>query len=153
MSTSLDRVEEILTMLKSRVEVFQDKTIPVTYCKFGVIQASIALGKDFDMVEQQVPDGNGGTTDKIFITSAITDKEIYLAGLYAYRNYALNMHDEYSKKAINFKTISFAVSGLTERAKEIQRIVWWCDGEIKSVLDKMTSAYGTASEMVGDGYE
>lgn len=147
MGTPLTRVSEVLDMLKSQDNVFNDSKIPMTFCKIGVIQTSIVLKKEFPMSSTI----QEGSIEEVWLIDApITDKELYIAGLFAYKNYAVKQHDELTGKALNFKTISFAVSGLTERAKEAMRIVWWCDNEIARVLNFMQPTVGTSSEMVGD---
>lgn len=150
MGAPLDRVEEILDILKSQDKIFSDSTIPLKFCRVGVIQASIALKKEFPLTKTSADDGTGVVTDVWEINADITDKELYLAGLYAYKNYAVKQHDELTGKALNFKTISFAVTGLTERAKEAMRIVWWTDNEIKSTLNFLQPTVGSANEMVGE---
>lgn len=152
MGTSLDEVMEILDMFKSNSKVFTDAKIPLSYCKYGVIQASIILSKDFPMTSTTVDNGSGVMQTVVTIDTPITDKELYLAGLFAYRNYSVNNHDDVTGKAINFKTISFAVSGLTERAKEMMRIVYWCEKEIARTLTSLGVPMGIATEMVGADY-
>lgn len=78
-------------------------------------------------------------------TKEMSNREILLAVRFAYREFALNLHQKCAEKAVNFKTASFAISGMTERAKEIMRIVWWCDGEIKRILEWM-QRHGTGDE-------
>jgi hypothetical protein len=141
MATNISQINDILTALKSREVVFASDDIPESFCKIGLIQAGIALKKDFTVEE---------ISGEYYITSDITGKEIYLAGIYAYRNYATQEHDTMRLKAMNFKTISFAVTGLTERAKETMRIVWWCDNEIERVLNSLEDPVGSASEMKGE---
>lgn len=150
MGAPLDKVFEVLDMLKSQDTVFADSKIPTSLCKYGIIQASIVLGKEFPMTTTTSNDSQGNPVETVIINADITDKELYLAGLYAYRNYATKTHDEATKRATNFKTISFAISGATERAKEFMRIVWWCDNEIKATINALASSMGVASEMVGD---
>lgn len=151
MGTPLDKIYDILDTLKSQDNVFTDSTIPIKFCRIGVIQASISLKKEFPMTSVTEETPGGEKIEKWYIEAPITDKELYLAGLYAYRNYAIKQHDELTGKALNFKTISFAVTGLTERAKEAMRIVWWCDTEINKVLKSMQPSVGSAVEMAGDG--
>ncbi len=146
MSTPISRVQEILDVLISQDTVFTSSDIPLSFCKAGVIQASIALKKDFPMRITTDEQSN----EIIEIDAEISDKEIYLASLYAYRNYAVKEHDTMRMKAINFKTISFAVTGLTERAKATMRIVWWCDQELERVLADLQPTVGIATRMVGD---
>lgn len=146
MSAPLDNVMDILEVLKSQDSTFANLTIPVSFCRIGVTQASITLKKDFPMTYILNPD----ETKTYTINADITEKELYLAGLYAYRNYAVKQHDQLTGKALNFKTISFAVTGLTERAKEAMQIVKWADKEITSVLLNLGVPVGSASVMVGD---
>ena len=154
MSVPLQRVQDILDVLKSNNNVFTDSNIPVNYCVVGTIQAGLALNKSFDVIDVDTGnvDEDGNPILEKVIDSDISSQEIYLAGLYAYRNYALQEHDEMRRKAINFKTISFSVTGLTERAKETMRIVWWCDEEITNVLNQLRKPIGNSSNMVGDKY-
>lgn len=142
MATPLSEVYDILNVFKSQNVVFANQDIPFSFCKVGVIQASIALKKDFPMYTETDINGNSMT-----YIEGINPKEVYLAGLYAYRNFAMQTHDELKRSAINFKTISFAVSGLTERAKEVMRSVWWCDEEIRKTLNSLLESSGHANEM------
>jgi hypothetical protein len=146
MSTPIEKIKKIMDTLKSPSSIYVNVSIPYDYCVLGVTQASIPLGKDFNIDEVD----NGDGTKTYTIKEVMTTKEIYLAGLYSYRNYFLGIHQDMDEKAVNFKTINFAVTGLTERAKEAMRIVWWCDTQINNTLDLLGIPIGTANEMKGD---
>lgn len=149
MPTPLSAVVEVIESLKDAEAVFLNAKIPFTHAKFGVTQASIALGTDYPVTitETTEPDGSKSYSGEIGVD--LSSKEILLCGLYAFRNYAMQEHSSLTQKAVNFKTINFAVTGLTERAKEAMRIVWWCDNEIEKVLSSFGEPMGTSSQMGG----
>ncbi|MGE6227628.1 hypothetical protein [Paenibacillus chitinolyticus] len=135
MATPLSSVTEIIETLKSVEVNYANADIPIKHAKLGVTQASIALDTDWGIL---------GTD----ISADLTTKEIYLCGLFAFRNFAFQDHHGLTQKAVNFKTINFAVTGLTERAKEAMRIVWWLDNEIAKTLASLGGIpMGSASEM------
>lgn len=140
MATPISNIFDIVETMKSD-EITLPPNLPMSFAKTGVIQASIILQKDFEFDETD--------PQNILITSPITSKEVYLAGLYAYRSYALKEHDKLRAKAINFKTISFAVTGMSERAKSTMRIVWWCDNEIAKIVNVLVRPQGSATQMIG----
>jgi len=146
MSTPLNDIVDIINIFKNKDSVFADEVIPYKYAKWGVITASIPLNTDFviSLELDELENIIGGS-----IEPSLTDKQILLCGIYAYRIFAFQQHEMYATKAVNFKTINFAVSGLTERAKEMMRIVWWCDNEIERILNELLSSpMGNAEEMI-----
>ena len=145
MSTPLSDVIDIINTLKSEEELFADEYIPVQHAKLGVIQTALALGSDLSITEE---DAVAPDTGKVYyIEPSLTAKEIYLCGLYAFRNYMIKEHHKLAVKAVNFKTLTFAVTGLTERSKEIMRIVWHSDNLIKATLDNLGNPMGYATEV------
>lgn len=141
--TPLQQVIDIINILKSNETVFTDVNIPINHAKLGVIQASLAISREYNFITQN---------EEVYIDVDLSNKEIYICGLYAYRNFALQEHHKMTEKAINFKTISFALTGMTERAKEYMRIIWWCDSEIARTLGFLRSPIGYSSEMKGVDY-
>ena len=146
MSDSLLAVEKIVQHLVNRDD--KDKkffnVVPLSslYITMGVAQAGIALGKEFLKIadcysEQELSD---------IPCREMSNREIILASRYAYREFAINTHDIFTRKAVNFKSNSFSIAGMTERAKEEQRIIWWCDGEIKYLLE-LFAKLGEEDEM------
>ncbi|WP_336786949.1 hypothetical protein [Paenibacillus sp. MMO-177] len=137
MATPLSNVIEVIETLKSVEVTYANADVPIKHAKLGVTQASIALDVDWNVSDTE-------------ISADLTTKQVYLCGLYAFRNFAFQDHHGLTQKAVNFKTINFAVTGLTERAKEAMRIVWWLDTEIAKTLATFgTIAIGSASEMGG----
>jgi len=149
MATPLSEVIDVIETLKSADVLFSDAKIPYKHAKFGVTQASISLGKDFPVTITITEDADGTETVTGEIGADLSDKEVLLCGLYAYRSYAMQEHHSLTQKAVNFKTINFAVSGLTERAKEAMRIVWWLDTEIAKVLQSVADPIGASAQMGG----
>lgn len=144
MATQLSELLDVVNTLKSSEVIFQDTQVPFMYARWGAVNASIPLGIDFTIT--LVKDGNGSIIDG-YIDADLTEKQKFLCGLYAYRAFSLQEHHKLTAKAVNFKTINFAVTGLTERAKEAMRIVWWCDNEIAKILLDLASPMGNAEEM------
>jgi hypothetical protein len=144
MATPLSEIIDVVNTLKSSEVVFQDTQIPFKYAKWGAVHASIPLGMDFSIT--LATDGNGNIVEG-YIDVDLNEKQKFLCGLYAYRTFALQEHHKLTSKAVNFKTINFAVTGLTERAKEAMRIVWWCDNEIERILKALAAPMGNAEEM------
>jgi len=145
MATPLKDIENILDLLKSQSEIFNDATIPERYCSLGLIQTGLQLNKDYEIISVE----ENGTTVKY--VENINSRECYLTALYAYRTYALQKHDEFASKAVGVKTISFAVTGLIDRARQTMKVVEWCDIEISKTLQQLVSPSGFSSEMTG-GY-
>jgi hypothetical protein len=150
MATPLDKVIDVINTFKSQEALFTSNNIPIGHAKLGVIQAGIALVKDFPVTSTVGYDDNGEQIEVVTIEADLNQMEIYICGLYAFRNYAMQEHHTLTQKAVNFKTINFAVTGLTERAKEMMRIVWWCDTEIGRVLETLPNKLGKVNEMRGD---
>ena len=148
MATDLIEIIDVVNILKSNEVAFVDSEIPFKFAKWGVVNASIPLGLNFTVT--LVKDGNGIVTGGS-VDIDLTEKEKLLCGLYAYRAFAMQEHHKLTSKAVNFKTINFAVTGLTERAKEAMRIVWWCDTEINRLLIDLALPMGNADEMHYEG--
>lgn len=145
MATPLSKIVDIINTLKSDEAIFANEDIPINHASLGVTQASIMIGENWDVtIDRTVTPPTG------LINADLTTKQTYLCGLYAFRNYISQEHHKLMQKAVNFKTINFAVTGLTERAKEAMRIIWWTDGEIERVLTALIEPMGGASEMRGD---
>lgn len=151
MSTPLTNVIDIFTTFRSKEADSLLDTVLISYCKLAVLQSSILISKDFTFTTTTSEDTPPIVT--ITINEDLTGKEIYLVGVMAYRNYLLDMHETVTTKAINFKTISFAITGLTERAKEVMRSIWWCDREIQAILQQLGVPIGALNEMRGSSYE
>lgn len=102
-----------------------------SFVVMGVAEAGTAIKKNFISLADSISpdlDLDGMTCGKM------TNREIILASRYAYRQLALSVHHTFAKKAVNFTINNLSVKGLTERAKEIMRIVWWCDTQIKDIV-------------------
>lgn len=136
MSSSLLAIEKIIQHLVNRNDkdrkFFEGVPLSPLYITMGVSHAGIALGKQFITLAEAYDAKDLEEVD----CADMTNREIILASRYAYREYALNTHEIYTSKAVNFKSNSFSISGMTERAKEAMRIVWWCDIEIKALLEQ-----------------
>lgn len=145
-TTPLSDIVDVIETLKSVEHLYANDSIPIKHAKMGVTQASIALDTDWTVTLTRDVDGKeiGGDIDAL-----LSAKQVYLAGLYAFRNFAFQDHHGLMQKAVNFKTINFAVTGLTERAKEAMRIVWWMDNEIARTLLAFTAPMGSSNEMGG----
>lgn len=97
----------------------------------GVAEAGSIIKKNFlSLADAISPDIN---LENI-TCQRMTNREIILASRFAYRQLALSVHHTFTKKAVNFSINNLSVKGLTERAKEIMRIVWWCDTQIKDIV-------------------
>lgn len=147
MATPLRYVQDILDTLKgSEIEYLSD-SIPISHTRNGIIQTGVHLDRDFTFTEVDKGDG----TLEPAIAENLTSSEIFLAGLCSARSYFFQEHHNITQKAVNFKTINFQVSGLTERAKEMMRMVWWCDNQIESVLKKLqrSELAGNTTQMEG----
>lgn len=163
MGTPLQKVIDVIDTHKAFSTVYQGD-MDLKYASTGVTQMSIVLGKDFSIepiydygdVEEIDGESDSGVGDNMedflsiigySVSPDMTERETYLAGLYATRNFLFSEHEELTRKAVNFKTINFAVHGLTERAKEYMRMVWWIDNEIKHVVNQIQEASGSSSAM------
>ncbi|MBU5669654.1 hypothetical protein KQI68_07345 [Peptoniphilus sp. MSJ-1] len=102
----------------------------------GVAQAGSNIRKNFINLSDSIsPDLELESIE----CKKMSNRELILASRYAYRELVLSVHHSYAKKAVNFSINTLSVKGLTERAKEIMRIVWWCDTQIKEILADIKS--------------
>lgn len=143
MATPLKDIVDLLNLLKSNSEVFSDNDIPEKFCLLGLTQAGIPIGKNFEVTVVDV----AGVPAKY--VENINNMECYLVALYAYRTYALQKHDEFASKAVGVKTISFAVTGLIDRARQTMKVIEWCDNEIAKTLSYLVMPSGFSVEMTG----
>lgn len=110
-------------------EAFKNEMVTNSFVVFGVAEAGTKIRKNFLSITDAYDKRLDGIDCK-----PMTNREIILASRCAYRTLALSVHHTFSKKAINFSTNSFSVRGMTERPKEIMRIVWWCDTQINDLV-------------------
>lgn len=108
------------------------KNIKVTdsFVLIGVAEAGTAIKKNFISLSDSI---SSEIKLEDVNCAKMSNREIILASRYAYRQLALSVHHTFTKKAVNFTINNLSVKGLTERAKEIMRIVWWCDSQIKEL--------------------
>lgn len=132
-----------MELMKNTEAPFFDENTPFKFARWGVVQAGAALDRELSVTLER----DGDTITGGYVCEDLNEKELYLCGLYAFRTYAMQEHSKYANKAVNFKTINFAVSGLTERAKECMRIVWWVDSAISGFLAQLGAPMGHANEM------
>ena len=137
MSKELNVIKNILDRLAADEEseilktAFKNQSITNSFVVYGVCEAGGLLKKNF----LNLVDTLGVEDDLESIEcKKMTNREILLASRCAYRELALSVHHTLTKKAVNFSINNLAVRGLTERAKEIMRIVWWCDSQIEKIL-------------------
>lgn len=147
MATPIRYILDILDTFKGSEIAFLNENIPLAHARNGVIQAGVHLDRDFKFVDIDKGDG----TLEPAIDADLSTSELFLTGLCTARSYFFQEHHNITQKAVNFKTINFQVSGLTERAKEMMRMVWWCDNQIESVLKKLQrqELAGTTIQMEG----
>lgn len=113
-------------------QAFKNVKVTNSFVVMGVAEAGTAIKKNFISLADSIsPDLDLGSIE----CSRMSNREIILASRYAYRQLALSVHHTFTKKAVNFSINNLSVKGLTERAKEIMRIVWWCDGQIKDITN------------------
>lgn len=113
-------------------QAFKNVKVTNSFVVMGVAEAGTAIKKNFISLADSIsPDLDLGNIE----CSRMSNREIILASRYAYRQLALSVHHTFAKKAVNFSINNLSVKGLTERAKEIMRIVWWCDGQIKDIVN------------------
>lgn len=113
-------------------QAFKNVKVTNSFVVMGVAEAGTAIKKNFISLADSIsPELDLGSIE----CSRMSNREIILASRYAYRQLALSVHHTFSKKAVNFSINNLSVKGLTERAKEIMRIVWWCDGQIKDIVN------------------
>lgn len=112
-------------------QAFKNVKVTNSFVVMGVAEAGTAIKKNFISLADSIsPELDLGSIE----CSRMSNREIILASRYAYRQLALSVHHTFSKKAVNFSINNLSVKGLTERAKEIMRIVWWCDTQIKDIV-------------------
>lgn len=113
-------------------QAFKNVKVTNSFVVMGVAEAGTAIKKNFISLADSIsPELDLGSIE----CSRMSNREIILASRYAYRQLALSVHHTFAKKAVNFSINNLSVKGLTERAKEIMRIVWWCDGQIKDIVN------------------
>lgn len=127
------------------------KNIKVTdsFVITGVAEAGTAIKKNFiNLADAMSADVNLEAIE----CKPMSNREIILASRYAYRQLALSVHHTFAKKAVNFTINNLSVKGLTERAKEIMRIVWWCDGQIKELVNDILQNPEDENGMYSSGF-
>jgi hypothetical protein len=118
MTTPYSTILEVVDTYRGEVVI--SDTLRPRIVVAGTIDAGIMLEKEFTT----------NSTNQT-ITPDMTQNEIHLTGLCALKAFASGLHWNYTSKAQNLKTMTFALAGATERAKEMGRIVEWCEKEIK----------------------
>lgn len=136
--TPLSEVIAVINMLKSDDAVFANTDIPIQFAKFGVVQASIQLDFDCNVITD---------VEEPYVDVKLSDKVIYLSGLYGFLSFITKEHHELSRKAVDFRTINFAVQGLSDRAKEIMKIIYHIKSEIDKTLSALAAPTGHVAEM------
>jgi len=112
-------------------QAFKNVKVTNSFVVMGVAEAGTAIKKNFISLADSIsPDLDIENIE----CARMSNREIILASRYAYRQLALSVHHTFAKKAVNFSINNLSVKGLTERAKEIMRIVWWCDTQIKDII-------------------
>lgn len=139
--TPLSEVIGVIDMLKSADAIYADTNIPIQFARFGVVQASIQLDFECNIVTN---------VEEPYVDMELSDKVIYLSGLYGFLSYITKEHHELSRKAVDFRTINFAVSGLSDRAKEIMKIIYHTKSEIEKTLSALIAPLGHVAEMRGE---
>ena len=135
MSKSLIAVRRMLfNYIREEREVFGDEHKKLNeYVLQGVSNAGPVLGRTYFSLADYLGEENVAIED--IETPKMGNSEIKLSALCSYLEFALNFHHTLTKKATNFKSRSFSISGTTERAKEAMRIVWWIEGQIDKILE------------------
>ena len=113
-------------------QAFKNAKVTNSFVVMGVAEAGTAIKKNFISLADSI---NPDLDIEDIECARMSNREIILASRYAYRQLALSVHHTFTKKAVNFSINNLSVKGLTERAKEIMRIVWWCDGQIKDIVN------------------
>ncbi len=113
-------------------QAFKNAKVTNSFVVMGVAEAGTAIKKNFISLADSI---NPDLDIENIECARMSNREIILASRYAYRQLALSVHHTFTKKAVNFSINNLSVKGLTERAKEIMRIVWWCDGQIKDIVN------------------
>lgn len=67
--------------------------------------------------------------------------ELYYVALLSYKFYLMRLKDEFNRGAINFKTITFEVKSLEERAKQVEY-------SLKSIDKEIISIFGSISDNI-----
>ena len=137
MANELIAIRTILDRLVSDEEseelkpAFKNIKTTNSFVVMGVAEAGSIIKKNFlNLADAISPD----ISLEDIVCQKMTNREIILASRFAYRQLALSVHHTFTKKAVNFTINNLSVKGLTERAKEIMRIVWWCDTQIKDIV-------------------
>lgn len=110
---------------------FRNVKVTDSFVIMGVAEAGTAIKKNFISLSDSI---SSETKLEEVECKPMSNREIILASRYAYRQLALSVHHTFTKKAVNFSINNLSVKGLTERAKEIMRIVWWCDTQISNIV-------------------
>lgn len=137
MATSFDSVIRVIKTFKAPEAPFPADVLPDEYVIVGLAGMSIDIHKDYLLDE----------INRV-VDPSLTTKEVYLAGLYALRAYSIQYTADMNEKAIGFRTISFAVTGMIDRVKAAQKVTEWCEAEIARALPSFMSPSGSAEEML-----
>lgn len=97
--------------------------------KLAVINFSILTNQNLDFEDD---------SGVISINKSLTIKEQYYVALLSYKFYLTRLKDEFNRGAINFKTITFEVKSLEERAKQVEYTLRSIDKEIKDTFNSIS---------------
>lgn len=138
MAQELIAIRNILDRLLANEEsdvlepAFKNEAIANSFVIYGVMDAGTKLRKNFINIVDTI-----GLEDDIEAISCkpMTNREILLASRCALREAIHSVHYSYTKKGISFTINNLSIKGMGERNKEIMRIIWWCDTQIKEIVD------------------
>jgi len=110
--------------------------------KLAVIQFSIATDRSITFADETEVDENGLDQTVTYASCIFSYQEQYLIALLCYKIYLLRLKDEFNRGAINFKTITFEVRSLEERAKQVEYTLQTVEKDIIAAYSSIISNQG-----------
>lgn len=138
MSTPLTDISSMMMTLVPedyKTDVVDEQDI----VKLGVIQFGIDTGMRLEFTENTEVNESNEEVTVTSVTPELTLNQRYLAALYGYMFYLMRLKDEFNRGAINFKTITFEVKSLEERAKQVEYTIRSLKSSISATVGSLES--------------
>lgn len=143
----MTQFSEILDIMLPRIPYsIKDKIRADETCAYaGCINMLVVLGIEDANVfteEKTIIDANGKESTVItgYCDKDLSLAEKWLASLYTYKVYLDQTHDELTRRAVNFKSLTFEIKSLEKQPEQFNNKIYnfnrWINDEIKKALHK-----------------
>lgn len=147
----MTQLSEIVGLMLPRIPVdIRDKIEADESCAYlGCIEMLITLGleEDADVItdKKTITDPKTGKERNAvtgYCTRDLSLSERWLASLYTYKVYLEQTHDELTRRAVNFKSLTFEIKSLDKQPEQFRNKIYdfnrWINNEISKALHTNT---------------